>query len=363
MKHFSSIQVLEKDLAEAPDTKLTSLARDIIDGARELYFENAENLKNHQEYKVKRDFENPQEYTHDSVLGIPDIENILPTNTGIEYKFNDKGHAINPYMNTGLTGRGLLWQYGPNHAIDNGILYIKDDLLYAMGIFRKDSGQRPALSGGFAKFKKTEDGYVLDEEALLETRVEEFFEEMISGSITLLPEYETKVTKAYNDEVDRRMQTRDHNLEKYKLDEIREQVTTQLKMQQVQDIAPRFFTRAKEILAQSTECFAGPILSDRRNTNNAWIETRLSWLLLSDAKWNYIKGINPKFNYKFAAGDDADSVRLFKVDADLIQSSNASHSSMFAFMIASFVLDSQKQGTKLSTETKQQIKSIAALKV
>ncbi len=380
MDNINSIETLEKDLERAPPTELTALARDIIKGAKKLYSENAQHLGDHPAYKVKRNFKIPAHFTHDSVIGAPGAdtpekplgdnekwnEGARATNTGIKYQLNKNAHPQNPYMNTGLTGQGLLWQFGPNHAIDNGILFVKKDektgikTLHALGIYRKDNPGKPAISGGFAKFKETEEGFILDEEALLDSKVEEFFEEMVSGSVDLLPEYEIRIKDLFNKEVTKRMDKRENELEQSKLDEIKEQVITGLKFKQVYDMDWHFMNRIRSVLSDSKECFAGPILNDRRNTNNAWTETRLSWIILTDRKWKYIKGKDPKFEYRFSAGDDADGVHLFKMGPELIEDSIKSHSAMFAFMASSFILETERNGINIIDDNiKKQLEDVA----
>ena len=62
-----------------------------------------------------------------------------------------------------MNGRGVLGRFGPNHAVDNGVLTLKEDnngdiKLHALGILRKFDGDVPALAGGFAEYSKNDDG-------------------------------------------------------------------------------------------------------------------------------------------------------------------------------------------------------------
>lgn len=377
-----SIKQLQDDLAQAPATSLTVLAQKIIQGAQQMDLHKAENLSVHFSLKnASRNSQNPPEWNDDSILGASwaDVEDQplqsgekwnegrRATKTGVLYEFNQKGRPINPYMNTGLNGRGVLGQFGPNHAVDNGVIVIKPDetgkpVLYALGIFRKYDNDAPAFAGGFAKFSKNSDGaYIIDTTSIIQTQMEEFFEEMISGSIELLPEYQAQLENAIQAEIDIRMQSRNGvALPDDKLHEIRDQVETALKMKQVQDKDHGFLLRLTDLIAQGHECFAGPVLNASRNTNNAWIESHLSWFLMDEENWKKVKGDHPVFDYQFTAGDDASDVVYHKVDSQLIDKAFDSHGPMFAFMAASFLLDRQKKEIVIDPDIMNQIKDIEA---
>jgi len=381
MKYPNSLTALEDDLKKSPETEITSLAHEIITMAKEYDLEMAEHLKTYPDYiidgkLIERNLEHPVEFTHNSVLGAPGADSIShpieeneewnkgrrATNTGAVYKLNERGLPINPYLKTGITGQGLLWQLGPNHAVDNGLLTIKPDeinlpTLYAIGINRKDSAAKTAsFAGGFAKFKKTTQGYILDKETVAASQAEEFFEEMLSGSVELLPEYQNRITEEFNKEIAKRMQKRSTVLDEDKLEEIRGQVTVHLKMKQVEEYDNKFFNRLTNLFSSAKECYAGPVLNSARNTDNSWIETRLSWILLDDEKWKYIRGEKPKFDYQLSAGDDAAAVKYFKVDGELVKQASSSHKAMFAFMVASFMLDTQSKKQSLDKNILNQIK-------
>ena len=368
MTYPNSLTVLEKSLSKAPDTPVTLMAQKIIEGCKAMDLQTSKELDVHKDYKkngqlIKRNLQNPVEFNHDSVVGAPGAtwaavpllegekwnEDRRRSNTGLKYDFNAQGLPQNPFLNTGLLGQGLLWHYGPNHAVDNGILVTRKDekdleTLYAVGIHRMDGPGKPALSGGFLTSKQIEGRYVLNLEAAIDSRVQEFFEELISGSITLLPEYQNRLDPEYAQEVAQRMTKRSRPLEQSKLDEIYEQTITRLKMEQVEALDSDFFVRLRQVVAKGEECFAGPVLNSARATNNAWIETRLSWVHLTDEKWQFVKGDNPPFDYQFSSGDDAQSVHYFEIGADLIRESNNSHAPLFGFMAASYLLHAQENG-------------------
>ncbi len=385
MQYPNSISGLQEQLEAVPsdlvDTDITNLAKVLIAGAEALDLGKLEHLGVSFRYKgVERNYDNPVEFTHEGVIGAPWADDAAcplqpgeqwnegrrATNTGTVYEFDVNGRPINPYMNTGLTGRGSLGVYGPNHAVDNGVIIIHPDgsgvpAAYAtLGILRKFDNNAPAFAGGFAKFQETDEGgFVLDTHAIIQSRMEEFFEEMISGSIPLSKENEKKVEPALQNVIAQKMARNGGIvLKEADIEEMCDQTITAFKLQQVQQEDPGFLDRLYEVIATGKECFAGPVLNDNRNTNQAWIETRLSWFLMDDATWQYIRGENPKYDYKFSPGDDASDVKLLRLDADLIRDAFASHGPMFAFMAASFLLDRQEKGIAVEPSIMAQMRDI-----
>ena len=226
----NSLQVLESDLKQAfndyPQSEITQLAADLIEGAKKRDLGKSANLGISALYKgIMRDKNNPPEYNDPSIIGADwaddEAQPLKPgeqwnkhrraTNTGTEYDFDATGRPVNPYHETGLTGRGCLGAYGPNHAVDNGAVVIEADengveTMYALGIIRKhDKGDVPAFAGGFAKYNVQPDGsYVLDRDTVIDSQTEEFFEEMVSGSVELLSTYEDQLSDLFNAEVSKR---------------------------------------------------------------------------------------------------------------------------------------------------------------
>jgi hypothetical protein len=336
--------------------------------------------------ELSRNTQNPAYYDHESIQGkdwADDQNEPLKgkdgkadeewnkgrraTASGTQYTTNEDDHPINPYMNTGINGRGCLGQFGPNHAVDNGVLVIRPDedntpTLYAVGILRKFDNDAPAFSGGFAKFREDESGtLIFDNEAVTETKVEELFEEMISGSVEVLPENKERVETQYQERIDDIVANSEgeRSFTQQERDEIYGQVETEIKMEQVKDLDPGFLERLHEVVAESVECFAGPILNDNRSTNNAWIESRLSWFVLDDDNWNYIVGDDPKFDYALTAGDDASDTVYHRVDEDLVATAFASHGPMFAYMAASYILESENNGDHIEPSILSQLEEIA----
>jgi hypothetical protein len=382
----NSLHELDEQLAQArrghPGTRINVLAQTLIDGAIRLDMERARNLglvASYKEHGVVRDADHPPEFEHPdarSGAGTDNPAHPLPngehwnqgrraTLTGAEYGADDKGRPVNPYMNTGLTGRGMMWLYGPNHCIDNGVLEIATDehgqpVLNIIGIRRKDDAQkRPALSGGFAKFRKAADGsFFFDQEAILDTRLEEFFEEMVSDSVPLLPAYAARVEAEFADAVQAAGSRSGGALSPERIHELRDQAVVALKLEQVRTLDPEFLARLKDFLAQGLECFAGPVLASGRATNNAWIESRMSWVMLDEAAWKNIAGNGP-FDYKLSGGDDSDGVFHFSVTPETIKSALPSHGPMMTFMLASFLLDAQERGVDLHPNIMRQLENIA----
>ena len=406
LQYPPSLNRLEDDLAKAPDTDITELANRLINGAIRFDLDKTKTLGLNFRYKGKeRNIAFPEGFTTEEVgkasyadpLTFPLNEGEewnkgrRQTACGVVYEVTYDGRkdglsqdeyealpdhkktatAHNPYMNTGINGRGCLGQNGPNHAVDNGMIVIKDDengtpAIYALGILRKYDGNAPAFSGGFAKFRVDENGeQVFDKEAVIDTQLEELFEEMISGSVELLPEYQAQLPLKLALETQNRAMSVQNPRLPHKLlseDEIKHletEIITGLKLQQVKDKDPAFIQRLRDVVANGQECFAGPVLNDNRNTNNAWIETRLSWFMMDDDIWEQVKGDNPVFDYAFSAGDDASGVVYHKLDANLLEAASASHGPMFAFMAASFILDAQDKGIKLDPSIIAQINTMA----
>lgn len=407
MKYPNSIQQLEIDLSEAPNTAMTTMAKRMIEGAKQFDLKKIKNLGVNFKMKgVERNYEDPVSCTTEEVAlaawadpldGYP-IEKggkwnkgRRATNTGVEYNafghvgridkrylashFEEHGNEggsfpINPYMNTGIIGRGCLGSYGPNHAVDNGALVLKADengtpTLYALGILRKYDDCAPAFAGGFAKYERNDDGgYDFNRDSIVQWQLEEFFEETISGSIDLMPKYRDRLPFELAMEVQNMvMSVRNPRFTKKLLTEdrikiLQAAIEAHLKFQQVQDQDPEFLNRLREVIAAGHECFAGPVLNDNRNTNTSWIETRLSWFMMDEETWAHIKGDDPMFDYQFSAGDDASDVVYHRLDKDLIQNAFASHGPMFAFMAASFVLDAQKGGVELDPAIMVQMEDI-----
>ena len=208
-----------------PNTRYTNLAMRLIEGGKKLDLEKTKELGVNFRYKdIKRDTNNPVSYTDKTVLGAPwadDPHDPLSageqwnqgrraTNTGQLYELDGEGLPVNPYMNTGMKDRGCLGQFGPNHAVDNGVIVIKNNeqgklTLYALGISRKFDNDAPAFAGGFAKFTQDDNGtYIFDRNTVIESQMEEFFEETISGSIALLPQYELQLEGLLTKEISER---------------------------------------------------------------------------------------------------------------------------------------------------------------
>lgn len=371
---LSGTKPVREQLARAeaayPGSRVTALARRLVEGAERYDLARLARVPLDGQMKktgVTRDYNNPP-FTN-LFPGEPGCDDpacpLEPgeswnapgtrraTASGVVYGTGPDGLPVNPYTRTGLKGPGILWQCGPNHAVDNGIVALRPDengrmTAYALCIARKYDDGAVAMAGGFMKMKKEADGaYVYDDEAARHSRAEEFFEEMISGSVTLRPEFAARL---------------DGTLEGEKKD----QQETALKMEQVRAFDPGFFQRLEDVLGGARLCYAGPVVNATRNTDTSWIETRVHWLVLDDAAWEKITGEKiaggdpAGFGYALSAGDDAAGLSWQRLDAALLDRAFDSHGAFFAYMSASFLLDAQDKGAVPGPAILEQFEDMAS---
>ncbi|GMR36646.1 hypothetical protein PMAYCL1PPCAC_06841, partial [Pristionchus mayeri] len=64
-----------------------------------------------------------------------------------DYSFDVQGRPLNPIGRTGMSGKGILGRWGPNHAADPIVSRIKNGRLQFVAIKRKDTGEW-AIPGG-----------------------------------------------------------------------------------------------------------------------------------------------------------------------------------------------------------------------
>lgn len=379
MAYPNAIQKLANELAEAPASPITTLARRIIEGAKAYDNFRVRKVIDDHDYPggIRRDFGAAVEYTADHVMGAPWADNPdapleageawnkgrRASLTGQQYDLDEKGLPVNPYLKTGIKERGVIGLYGPNHAVDVGVLTVKKDkagkpTLQAYGIMK---GGDAAFCGGFAEYTdKDKNGFVTGRDIWILNQAKEFFEEMVSGSIELAPPFAGKLEEEYQSTIASRVEKRGGKpLPEHQAKEIRAQIETELKLRQVQEQDPGFLQRLHEVFQSGQECYAGPVRSSSRNTDTAWMETYLSWVFMDDDRWNYIRGENPPFDYQLAAGDDADDVVAHRIDENLLKSATGTHSAMFLFMAASYLLDAQKKGLKLDSSVLAQLEEVA----
>lgn len=379
MIYPNAISKLEEDLASAPDTPVTELAHRIIESAKAYDNFRTQKTIEGRDYPggIKRDFSTAVEYTADHIIGAPWADNPdTPLEdgetwnkgrraclTGQKYDLDENGLPINPYINTGIKGRGVAGLHGPNHAVDVGVLTVKEDetdtpSLYAYGIKK---GRRAAFCGGFTEYnEKDENGIVAGRDAWVLNQAKEFFEEMVSGSVELISPFAEGLEAKYQKELASRIEKREGKpLPERQVNEIRKQIETELKLRQVQEQDPDFLRRLHEVFQEGRECFAGPVRATSRSTNTSWMETYLSWVFMDDKTWNHIRGEDPPFDYQFAAGDDADDVVAHRIDKNLLENSAGTHSAMFLFMSASYLLDSQKKGIEIDPNIINQLEEAA----
>lgn len=368
----NSLTALRRNMEHLP--RPSALAESLVEGAIGFDTERASRLGLHFKYKgLVRDAANPAEFEHEEVEGMPwaDKSPVLglgewwnagrrATLTGAAYALDTQGRPVNPYMNTGMSGRGTLGLYGPNHAVDNGIMAVRDEGLSILGITRKYDGNAPAMAGGFAKFEKRPDGaYAFDAETEKRSRADEFFEEMISGSIELLPEFADRLDASIAEHIagiEAQRNGRAVSVEERA--HIAEEVKTELKMAQVQQYDPEFLQRLHAHIAQGRECFAGPVLCDPRNTNTAWIESRVACVVFNEKVWDDIRGSDPKFDYALAGGDDASDAVWHVFTPQLIETAFASHGAMMTFLATMFVVDTLRRGSGLAPNVMAQLDGV-----
>ena len=277
------------------------------------------------------------------------------------YQIDGHGYPINPYMNTGIRERGRVGRYGPNHAVDIAPLRIMPDQegcpkLHLLGIVRQDN-RRPALCGGFIDFERSEKScdYKMDDQQITLTQTREMIEEMISGAVTLDPGYKIKAESAFERKISHLELTQAEMISTERYNTLKRQLETTFRLRQIEDKDPEFIRRLYHEISQSYPCYAGPVLSSGRNTNNAWMETYLSWFELTDEKWRAICGQNPGFDYDFSPGDDARAVRWHKIDPAFIRQGAASHGAYAVYLLSDYVstvplTPAQKTGLKEQME-------------
>lgn len=326
--------------------------------------------------KTGRDFINPRFFTDMSVVGqvwADSMDNPLPVkdawnrrnrgmNDGTQYELDEKGLPRFPYMNFGVGGQGILGRFGPNHAVDMGIVRIMDNgrgqkTLHVLGIVREDDNKK-ALCGGFTVFDKAENGSLrYNKEAMINSQTMEFFEEMVSGSVTLLPEYKGHIAKEVECKIAALEMARKIPVEEDEKEVIRKQVVAHYKVKQVIEKDPEFLARIKQEFAAAPSCFAGSILASTRNTNNAWMETRLSWFEMDDAKWQAIKGDN-KFGYDFVAGDDAGGVMWHEITPETLENTTGGHAALMTYILASYAARTVAGKRELSPDITRQLDDV-----
>jgi len=377
---FATLNNAQSIKAAAADT-LSPLAKRLIEGAIAFDLDRAAHIDTHFSFEtISRNFNTPNFAENDKLKSADwadDSYNPLEageqwnagrraTDSGIIYPLDKQNHPVNPYFNTGLHGRGTLGLYGPNHAVDNGMIVIKDDdtgapTFYALGIERLYDNNAPALAGGFAEYTKNPAGsYDFNNDAATLTRTKEFFEEMVSGSVPIDPENLNKVEERISKDIANHCATRGiQSLPPQEITEIRGHVETAIKLEQVQQKDPDFWARLQAEIAKGKEAYAGPVMADPRNTNTAWIETRLSWIMMDDEKWSDIIGDDPAYDYHLAAGDDAGKIVYHKLTPDLIEKSFASHGSFFVYLASAYILDCIENGREIPSSMINQFESVA----
>lgn len=332
------------------------LANDLILSAQSLDLARARNVLTHRfNDSARRDPFDPPFYTSRHVLGQAWADDELSplkndemwntgrraSNTGVIYPVNDKGLPQNPFFNYGINGRGVIGRYGPNHAVDIAPCRKMIDEnghfgLSVLGITRRDT-HRPALCGGFVDFNRASNGTCPYPRGLsIKSHVRELFEEVISGSVWLIAPYADGIDHEVEQKCNERIE-KGEDLTDGQRKVIHDQVVANRKWNQIRMEDPAFLARLTRAVANGQECYAGSVMGSVRNTNNAWMETRLSWFDLDHAQWCTIKGDRNRFDYYFSAGDDAESVKWHQISPELIHQSG-DHGAFFCYVLASYML-------------------------
>lgn len=325
---------------------------------------------------IQRNLDCPPDYNHPSLVGqiwADDADHPLEigetwnagrreTNTHVPYPYNENGLPLNHYLNYGINGRGVIGRFGPNHAVDDGVLRImpnKDGkpTLHALGIVRKDNGLS-ALCGGFTEFSIDSDGeYRYLHSDMIHTQAKEFVEELVSGSIELMPEYAKGLDEDIQHALSRRATAQGKPLSEKQTAAITDEIITHRKIIQIETEDPQFIKNIEDAFSNAYPCYAGPVLNSDRNTNNAWMETRLSWIMLDEPTWDKIKGDN-KFNYQLAAGDDAESVLWYEITPELMTKANGSHDAFFAYLLSGYLLTQKHEDKRILQAVQEQAQDL-----
>jgi hypothetical protein len=249
------------------------------------------------------------------------------TLTGIEYGSDANSLPQNPYLETsGIKGR-FGAQFGNNTTVDIIPFRVTQDadgfeVLEALEIINGDG--HPANIGGYVETKAGADGkHVRDAATIFNTKLKEFFEEAVSGSIPLLPEYEAKLDEYAGPPAER---------------------PAKAKWDQVAEHDQGFLTRLETMLSADHIAFEGPILLSPGTTDNCWGETSLSWFMIANDDWNKVVGDKPAFEYDFIAGDDALDVNFVALNAASVAATHTPHRAFKAYALADYILQQQAKG-------------------
>ncbi len=244
----------------------------------------------------------PSEYTAVSVLRQPVWADPLNPK-GVNWKdsahqshlgkisFDQEGMPLNPKGRTGTAGRGLLGKWGPNLAADPIITRDGPDGKYELLLIKRGDNRQWALPGGM---------------------VDPTDESFSAAAIRELAEEALNSPEVLDDDIKNQLSSLEDGLKQEgKADKEIETKVTQLRNKLV-------FEKVKNSpgFQQPEEVYKGYV-DDRRNTDNAWMETA--------AYHTHIEGSNPYLN-KPEAGDDAIGAKWVEVTPEVIKGLYASHS-------------------------------------
>ena len=232
--------------------------------------------------------------------------------------FDKHGNPLNPMGRTGLQGRGLLGQWGPNHAADPIVMRDNNGSQEVLLIQRRDTGDW-ALPGGMVEYGDSVSITVrkeLKEEACalgtFSQEDKEIFDAISSlentpGNSTEFQTYFSKENETGNYTINPKLQLSDqasfdqflrrNQLDEANIAEILQKFQLFIKNNTLIDS----YLDNKEIL---TEVYTGYV-DDPRNTDNAWMETSAQLIFLPSK-------ISTQLQIK--PGDDAGRVRWFNIN-------------------------------------------------
>lgn len=371
------LQQLKRAKQEKPKDELVILAEQLIEKA--IQFEkNALDLSVAKDYVggVPRNFERANSYTSEFVYGqswsdssqkpLEYNENWNKgrrvTNTGLNYQLDNENLPVNPYYNYGIKGQGIIGHFGPNHAVDMGLLCLKQNAqgkyhVHTLGIIRGDD-KKAALCGGFTTFPRNQSGeYIYTRHEVAYSQAHEFFEELVSGSVELLPKYKQGLQEEIEKVISEREGIVGHSLNESERKRIANETVTFRKLEQVYECDRNFLNNIQLAFENAHDCFAGPVLSSTRNTNAAWMETRLSWFVLDDSKWQQLKG-EDRFKYEIVAGDDAQGALWHDLAPETLQNATPGHVSLFSYLLSAYMITETPAEENLKQDIKEQAKEV-----
>lgn len=281
---------------------------------------------------------------------------------------------VNPYQETGLKGPGAYYFVGPNQAVDFVPFYIvgegQNQQLAFQGIVRNHDkrADQPALA--------INGGIVENKDDVIGTIAKEFFEEMLSGSVPLNEEADdikAEISRRLGERLEKIGDKVKPSLERQAdgsvdlrypegfIDTQYRQIVTEMKLEKALVEDPDVLTRIEGFIKEKGQVsYAGPVLGDWRNTNNAWMESTVTYVSPLTPKDMERLQIGAGRKYQFVGGDDAASSKIHVINPNFLDRSFASHGPFVMFSAAALAIDFQEQGRELPASVVKQLSEVAA---